>query len=338
MKKPKVLIYGAGSIGCYVGGVLLANQIDCTLVGRDSIKNEIEQHGGLTLTNHKGGKVHVPCPFRILTDSDHLPDADIVLLTVKNKDVPESAKVLAEQMNSKAFFVCLQNGVGAKETAARFIKSDRLLSGVVTFNVLKMGKGHFHCGNRGELIIESHKDFLLEIQDQRLMPFRSAPDIEPVLWGKLILNLNNCINALSGLTLLEQLSRRGYRLVLAASILELVRLLKKKGIKPVALNGLPPSVSSYMLKLPDFLFKIIAKKQLQIDPLARSSMWEDLESGKTTEIDFLNGAVVRLAKELGESAPVSSRLIELIRDAERSGKKSPGLSADQLLQKMGNTL
>jgi 2-dehydropantoate 2-reductase len=65
----------------------------------------------------------------------------------------------------------------------------------------------------------------------------------------------------------------------------------------------------------------MAGKMLAIDPLSRSSMWEDLEAGRVTEIDYLNGEIVRLAEKLGRTAPVNTRLITLIRDAETDGRR-----------------
>jgi 2-dehydropantoate 2-reductase len=61
---------------------------------------------------------------------------------------------------------------------------------------------------------------------------------------------------------------------------------------------------------------------LAIDPLARSSMWEDLEAGRVTEVDWINGEVVRLGREYGVVTPVNDRLVELIRNAERGGRRT----------------
>ena len=72
---------------------------------------------------------------------------------------------------------------------------------------------------------------------------------------------------------------------------------------------------------PTWLFRLLANKMLAIDPLARSSMWEDLEAGRITEVDWLNGEIVRLAEKMGHHAPVNARLIALIREAEASRKR-----------------
>jgi 2-dehydropantoate 2-reductase len=312
---------------------LLNAGIDCTLLGRASICRELTRYG-LRLTDYENRDILLKGPT-VISDSDTLPKADIVLLTVKCKDVAAAAKDLAGKITEDTLVVCLQNGIGAKEVAAGFLPKDRLLSGVVGFNVLNMGKGRFHRGNQGELILESHPKLAPDLFDQEGMPARFSKDIESVLWGKLILNLNNCINALSGLPLIEQLSQRGYRRILAASMRELLGLLRQKRIKPEAINGVPPFLSAHLLCLPNFLFLRVAKKMLKIDPLARSSMWEDLEKGRETEIDYLNGAVTRLAIELGRSARVSSRLIELIKEAEDAGKGSPKLSPEKMTKLLG---
>ncbi len=333
MNQTKVLVYGAGSIGCYIGGALLNAGINCTLLARKTTKQNLECWG-LRLTDYQQREIHLNWPINILTDTDDLPKADIVLLTVKCKDVEAAAKDLQGKIGDDTLVVCLQNGVGAKEIAARYLPQDRLLSGVVSFNVLNMGEGRFHRGNKGELVLESHPKLDLDLFNQDGMPARFSLDIESVLWGKLILNLNNSINALSGIPLLEELSQQGYRKILAASIIELLGLLKQKKIKPEALSDLPPAISAYVLRLPNWLFLRIAKKVLQIDPLARSSMWEDFEKKRKTEIDYLNGAVVNLANQLGQKAPVSSRLIELVKKAENASKSSPMISAQQLTELM----
>jgi 2-dehydropantoate 2-reductase len=76
-----------------------------------------------------------------------------------------------------------------------------------------------------------------------------------------------------------------------------------------------------MLSLPDAAFRVAANRMLRIDPLARSSMWEDLQAGRQTEIDWLGGEVLRLAERLGRAAPVNSRLMDLIRQAEHGGRR-----------------
>ena len=142
-----------------------------------------------------------------------------------------------------------------------------------------------------------------------------------VQWGKLLLNLNNAINGLSGLPLREELSQRAYRQCLALAQSEALRVMKAAGIRPARLTPLPPHWVPYLLALPDRLFLLIAGKMLSVDPSARSSMIDALDAGRTTDVDWLNGEIVRLAARVGLAAPVNARLVELIHAAERGGRR-----------------
>ena len=153
------------------------------------------------------------------------------------------------------------------------------------------------------------------------LPLVQQSDLRPVQWAKLLLNLNNSINALSGLPLKEQLSQRDYRRCVALAQQEALALLEHAGIRPARLTPLPPGWIPTLLSSPDWLFARLANRMLAIDPLARSSMWEDLEAGRRTEVDWLNGEIVRLAQGLGRAAPVNARLLDLVRAAEAGGER-----------------
>ncbi len=84
-----------------------------------------------------------------------------------------------------------------------------------------------------------------------------------------------------------------------------------------------------MLELPDRVFRLLAARAVAIDPQARSSMWDDLEAKRPTEIDQLQGEVVALAQRLGRAAPVNSALVGLVRAAEAGGKRD--FTADELV-------
>ena len=88
---------------------------------------------------------------------------------------------------------------------------------------------------------------------------------------------------------------------------------------PVALEA--RRGSWWVLAVPNGVFKLIAGRVVAIDPHARSSMWDDLEAKRSTEIDFIQGEIVALASRLGRQAPVNARLVGLVKDAERGGKR-----------------
>lgn len=110
---------------------------------------------------------------------------------------------------------------------------------------------------------------------------------------------------------------------------EALTVLRHAGIRPAKLGRVAPGLLPTMLRLPDFLFLRLAAAMLRIDPQARSSMWEDLQSGRLTEVDYLNGAVLRLATTCGTSANCNARMAQLVHAAEQGGRRS--WAPDQLL-------
>jgi 2-dehydropantoate 2-reductase len=143
-------------------------------------------------------------------------------------------------------------------------------------------------------------------------------DMPAVLSAKLLLNLNNALNALSNLPLKEQLSQRDWRRCLALAQREALTVFDAAGMHPAKLTPLPPAWLPRVLEMPDSWFRRLASRLLAIDPVARSSMWEDLERGRSTEVEAINGEVVRLATAHGIAAPVNARLVELVHQVEQA--------------------
>jgi len=133
-----------------------------------------------------------------------------------------------------------------------------------------------------------------------------------VQWAKLLLNLNNPVNALSGLPLRAQLLDRDHRRVLAALQREALAALAAAGIQPAQITALPAQRLPAVLSLPNWLFRRVAARMLKIDDQARSSMADDLAMGRRTEIDALCGEVVRLARAHGREAPLNAAMQRLV--------------------------
>jgi 2-dehydropantoate 2-reductase len=185
---------------------------------------------------------------------------------------------------------------------------------MVPFNVAELGPGRYHRGTFGALAAQDHERLRpwLPIFAAAGLPLTLHADLAPVQWGKLLLNLNNPVNALSGLPLRAQLQDRDHRRVLAALQAEALDLMQAAGIRPGQLTPLPPRRLVQVLRLPNWLFKRVAARMLRIDEKARSSMADDLTLGRKTEIDALCGEVVRLAASIGRQAPLNARMVQLV--------------------------
>lgn len=312
----RIVVYGAGGIGCYVGGRLAATGTPVTFVGRQRMAGELTEHG-MRLTDYLGADLRVT-DVRYETSAAAAAEADLVLVTVKSAATDGAAGELADVLKPGAVVVSFQNGVRNGDILRERLKEQVVLTGMVPFNVLNRGGGVFHQGTEGALDIQRHAALspYVEAFERAGLPLTQHDDILPVQWSKLLLNLNNPINALSDLPLRDELSQRAYRRCLAAAQTETLELLDAKGIRPAKLLPVPMHRFPSILRLPDFVFRRLAASMLAIDPLARTSMWEDLQAGRVTEVDFLNGEVVRLAESLGRSAPVNAKLVRLIREAE----------------------
>jgi len=278
---------------------------------------------GLRLTDYLGADLRVPPDLRFETTPAGAADADLVLVTVKSAATEGAAAELAGVLKPGAVVVSFQNGVRNGELLRSRLTEQTVVTGMVPFNVLNRGAGVFHQGTEGALDVQRDAALTpyLSAFERAGLPLTQHDDILPVQWAKLLLNLNNPINALSNLPLRDELSQRAYRRCLAAAQAETLELLDAAGIRPAQLLAIPMRRFPAVLRLPDFLFHRLASKVLAVDPLARTSMWEDLEAGRPTEIDYLNGEVVRLADSLGRTAPVNARLVDLIHAAE-TGRRS----------------
>lgn len=329
-----VAIAGAGSVGCFIGGMLRAGGHGVTLLARPRVIDDIERHG-LRITSYEGLDHRLnSAEITLSPDPACLAGADIVLVTVKSDDTAAMAHLIAQHARKGAVIVSLQNGTGNVAVLRRALPDHRVLAGMVPFNVLSLGEGRFHRATSGAILLERDDADTARRLSQPDLVFRAVDDIAGVQWGKLLVNLNNALNALSGLPLREQLGQRAWRVLLADQISEALTVLKAEGIAPVSTTPLPVAFTPLILKLPDALFHKVAASMVKIDPTARSSMWEDLQRGRRTEIDHLQGAIVALAHRHGLTAPLSARIVALIRAAEQAGQDteqgSPGLVPEQI--------
>lgn len=331
----RICIYGAGAIGCYIGGRLLAAGSDVGFVGRAPMGEELRRHG-LATSDYRGGQWQAaPAAVEFVTEPAGAASAALVLVTVKSAGTAAAAAELAAVLRPGTVVVSFQNGLSNAEVLKAALPRQTVLAGMVPFNVVRRGPGAFHQASEGSLEVKAAfelKPFLGEFAGAGLALTRHL-DLLPLQWAKLLFNLNNAIDALADLPLRQELSQRSYRRCLALAQLEALGLLKLAGIEPARLTPLPARWIPRALRLPDPLFARLGGKMLAIDPTARSSMSADLAAGRKTEVDWINGEVLRLAERLGRRAPVNERLCALVHAAEQS-RERPAWSGEALLAEL----
>lgn len=336
LRDASVVVAGAGSIGCYAGGCLALAGRRVTLLVRPRIEKALLR-GGLRVTDLDRRDRHLSqAAFAIETQAEAaLTDADIVLVTTKSGATEEIGRQIAAHAPSHAVVVSLQNGVGNADRLAATIDGRRVLAGMVPFNVVQQEDEtafRVHRASEGTVLVESGVPGISTLLNVEGFATATHADLRSVQWGKLLFNLNNALVALSDLPLATELSDRRWRSLLATQVAEALAAMKAAGIRPGRVAGPPPALLPTILRLPDFLFLRLAKRMLAIDPQARSSMWEDLQQRRKTEIDELQGTILRLAAEGGVQAPLTERITALVKQAEERGEGSPRLTAGAIEQ------
>ncbi|MBL4673489.1 MAG: hypothetical protein JKX81_14615, partial [Arenicella sp.] len=164
---------------------------------------------------------------------------------------------------------------------------------------------------------------LAETVSTDLLVAQHIENIEAYSWAKLQLNLANAVNALADIPVKQMLEQRGFRKIIAEAMKELIEVAHAKGISLPKIAAVPMHLVPKVLNTPDWLFKLLGSKMMDIDPTVRTSMWWDLSGNRLTEVDVLNGAVVKEGLALGIACPINQRIVDYIHDAEAAEERKP---------------
>lgn len=323
-------IMGAGAIGLYVGGMLAGFGASVAFAGRGRTLDALSR--GLAVTRLGGFKIELrPHQYRA-GDVTELAGCEIILFCTKSGDTAQAATELSKVVKPGTAVISLQNGIGNVEALRQCLPQCDVISGTVPFNVVRMSPNAVHCAMDGQVLVGpgGASQHLAAAASNSPLGVAVRDDIEAVLWGKLLLNLNNGLNVLSGVPLRQQFEDPAYREVLALAMEELLGALDAAGIQPAGATRTSPRLIPKILRLPTWLFRIVARQQLRMDESARSSSWDDLVAGREPETNFLNGAVCRLAQDHGMRAPVNRMICEQVDRAFGKGQ-SPRLPGRELL-------
>src|SRR5580698_4311505 len=310
---PQIAVVGAGAVGCYFGGMLARAGAPVTLIGRAQRVEAINRDGLFIDSIHFKERISVSAS----TELDAARDAELVLFSVKTVDTEDTAKLLAPYLSPETNVVSLQNGVDNTERMD-FAAGIQAISAVVYIAAEMSGAGQVTHSGRGDLVIgnpvshqgatESEIAEIAETFKRAGVPCRISQNITLELWTKLIMNC--AYNALSAL------SRARYgRLVDDAGSVEVMKQVVAEGVAVGDASGVHLSADKL----------IAAVLELgRVVPEALSSTAQDIARGKSTEIDSLNGFLVRRGAETGVPTPVNQTLYSLVKLRERASSVGSG--------------
>lgn len=292
----KVAVMGAGAVGCWYGGRLAAAGHEVVLIGRPALVEAIHQNG---LRLVKGEEVET-LALKATTDPGAVRGAELVLCCVKATDIADAGQAMAPYLALCTQVLSLQNGVDSAERLGAAL--GRPAVPVAVYVALRMaGPGTVEHLGRGELLVPACKTLapVAALFEAAGVGVTRSDNVEGALWAKLIVNC--AWNALSGLTrgtygTLMQVP--GVEALLAAVVAECLAVAR-------ALEVTIPGD------------RLAAVRAIATDMAGqRSSTAQDLARGRPSEIEHLNGYLVRKAEACGVAVPVNRTLLTLVRALE----------------------
>jgi 2-dehydropantoate 2-reductase len=298
----KIAVMGAGAVGCYFGGMLARAGHDVVLIARPQHVEAI-QHGGLRMdTRMFDERVRLAAS----SDASAVRGAKLVLFCVKSTDTEAAGAQMLPHLAADALVLTLQNGVDNADRLRAVLPKHEVAAAVVYVATEMAGPGHLKHHGRGELVIEpsSASETVAQALIAAGVPTEVSGDVRGALWAKLILNCAyNAVSAITQLPYGKTVAGAGVREVMRDVVGECLAVAQAEGVAvPVEVQGAVDKLAASM-------------------PSQYASTAQDLARGKRTEIDYLNGLIVRRGDALGIATPANRVLWALVKLLETSGAK-----------------
>ena len=309
----KIGVLGSGAIGSVIGGHLAEAGYDVVLIDKWREHVDSINKYGLHLYGVSGDRnIQVKAASR----PQEIGVLDLVILSVKAYDTSEAIKSFRTIFDSDTYLLSIQNGLIPLEEFMVIPELKHLLKGVTNHGATIMGPGEvFHAGSGPTYIGDPqgiNRDMAVEVVrifNEAGLEAEFIDDIESIVWSKLLVNIG--INALTAIARCKNgalLEIPVLEKLMDDAISEALEITEEMGIKLIY-----PDPYSHVRE--------VAKRTYD----NKSSMLQDIERGRNTEIDYINGAVVKLGEELGIDTPVNRVLTYLVKALEFHGKKNMGL-------------
>jgi 2-dehydropantoate 2-reductase len=290
-----VAVMGAGAVGCYYGGMLARAGHAVTLVARPQHAQAIARDGLRMQTRNFDERVRVAAS----SDVRDLAGADLVLFCVKSSDTESAGAQMRPHLRPDALVLTLQNGVDNAERLRTVLPATQQVAAAVVYVATEMaGDGHLRHHGRGELVIEPSAGSAAVARDfiAAGVPVEVSDNVRGALWAKLVLNCAyNAVSAIAQLPYGQTVRGVGIRDVMRDVVAECLAVAQAEGV------ALPPGLQASVDGLADSM------------PTQASSTAQDLARGRRSEIDFLNGLIVRRGQALGVPTPANRVLWALVK-------------------------
>jgi 2-dehydropantoate 2-reductase len=290
----KVAVMGAGAVGCYFGGMLARAGHGVTLIARPQHAEAIARDGLRMQTKTFDERVRV----QAVTEPRGAADADLVLFCVKSMDTESAGRELKPFLRPDTLVLCLQNGVDNADRLRSVLPEHEVAAAVVYVATEMAGPGHLKHHGRGELVIEPARasERVAQALAAAGVPTEISANVRGALWLKLILNCAyNAVSAIAQRPYGENVKAEGIWDVMRDVVDECLAVAKADGVQ------VPGDAHA------------AARKLVESMPSQYSSTAQDLARGKPTEIDFLNGYLVRRGQALGIPTPANRVLWALVK-------------------------
>jgi len=303
---PKIAVVGAGAVGGYFGGMLARAGAPVIFIGRSGFVDAVKQNGLFLDTVQFQQHIKIAAS----TELSAARGAEVILFCVKSTDTAESARALAPLLTSDAVIVSMQNGVDNAEQICAASGLRALPAAVYVAASVPAPGAVKHIG-RGDLVLGPQNEITKRIAALFLragVPCRISENLAGELWTKLVWNCAlNAISALGKVTYGEIIASPDAKDLMETAVYEVLAVAKAAGVKPAGLED-PTAALAGAYKIAEQMAAM------------RSSTAQDMMRGKKTEIDSLNGFIVRRGRELHVPTPVNHALFTLAKLAEKSIK------------------
>lgn len=290
----KVAVMGAGAVGCYYGGMLARAGHDVTLIARPQHVEAMRRDGLRMETRTFDERV----PIGAATEAGAAAGADLVLFCVKSTDTESAGAQLKPHLGPDALVLTLQNGVDNADRLRTVLPAGQVAAAVVYVATEMAGPGHVKHHGRGELVIEpsASSEAVAQALVAAKVPTEISGNVRGALWAKLTLNCAyNAVSAISQLPYGQAVRGVGIMDVMRDVVGECKAVAAADGV------SMPGDVDAAVLKIVETM------------PTQYSSTAQDLRAGKRSEIDYLNGFVVRRGEALGIATPANRVLWALVK-------------------------